>query len=303
MLRISFSGDIMLADLPGECIARGRDPLGEFAALYKTCDINIGNLECVIATGGVEEKKPWTFRAHPRCIPVLKKHFHALSVANNHSGDFGKDALVEMFELCEKAKLPLFGGGRNLRDARQPHIVEENGIRVAILGYNEFQPRRFAATDTSPGVAWSEDAHVIEDIKLARDKHKADVVIPFMHWGWEYEQENDRQQKFARTMIDAGASMVIGGHPHVTQGIEYYQDRLIVYSLGNFVFDGFDRTMRPHAFIGWMLRLTVNKQGLVAWDTVSARLDDEGVPYPDMNFAGPCGETGDRRIFFRAPVV
>jgi poly-gamma-glutamate capsule biosynthesis protein CapA/YwtB (metallophosphatase superfamily) len=74
-------------------------------------------------------------------------------------------------------------------------------------------------------------------------------------------------------MIDAGASLVVGGHPHVTQDIEYYQGKLIVYSLGNFVFDGFDL---PAARTGWLLRLTLDRDGLVSWDTVAAQIDEDG---------------------------
>ncbi len=119
-------------------------------------------------------------------------------------------------------------------------------MRIAILGYNEFKPRSFAATDTTPGIAWSVDEHVVEDIARARTEYKADIVIPYIHWGYEGEtQPNERQKTFSRKMIDAGADMIIGGHPHVTQGVEYYKGKLIVYSLGNFVFDEFTTRNTP----------------------------------------------------------
>lgn len=109
-----------------------------------------------------------------------------------------------------------------------------------MLSYNEYKPRSFEAGPDWPGIAWSEDSQVTSDIRAARAAG-TDLVIPFMHWGWERElAPTERQRQLARLMIDAGADLVVGGHPHVTQGAEYYRGKLIVYSLGNFVFDGFD---------------------------------------------------------------
>jgi poly-gamma-glutamate synthesis protein (capsule biosynthesis protein) len=164
------------------------------------------------------------------------------------------------------------------------------GLRIAVLGYNEFKPRSFEAGASHPGVAWSEDHQTIADIRRAR-KAGADVVIPFMHWGWERElHPTRRQQTLARKMIDAGADVVVGGHPHVTQGTEYYKGKLIVYSLGNFVFDGFEL---PEAKMGWILRLTVSKRGIVEWQTRNARMDEDGTPHPDATDRTPCGKRGD----------
>jgi poly-gamma-glutamate synthesis protein (capsule biosynthesis protein) len=288
-VRLVFVGDVMLDCLPGQAVARGEDPFADFAPLFRQADLVVGNLECVLATGGERVDKPWTFRAHPRCVPLLARHFHALSLANNHTGDFGKGAFVEQLDRL-RGMVGTFGGGRDLQEARAPLLLERRGVRIALLGYNEFKPRDFAAGPGTPGVAWSVDEHVLEDIRLARAVHGADVVIPFMHWGWEHEPDPcDRQRELARRMIDAGADLVIGGHPHVTQGAEYYRGRLIVYSLGNFVFDGF---REPEARRGWVLRLTVSKHGLVSWDTVVARMDDQGIPHPDRGVAAPSGVAG-----------
>src|SRR5262249_474255 len=159
------------------------------------------------------------------------------TVANNHSGDFGPWAFAEQCQHLEKAGIPYFGGGRTFIDAHKPWIIERNGIRIAMLGYCEVYLRSFQAKGNRPGVAWREQHdEVITDIKDTGDKYKGDIVIPFMHWGDENEPANDRQKTFARKMIDAGADLVVGAHPHVTQGAEYYKHHLIVYSLGNFVF-------------------------------------------------------------------
>lgn len=290
-VRLVFVGDVMLDDGPGKTIAAGGDPLAPFAAALKDADFTVGNLECPVATTGKPlDNKIYTFRARPQVLEVLKGRFDALAVANNHSGDYGPEAFMETLDLLDKAGIRHFGGGRNLAAAHAPLWVERKGLRIALLGYNEFKPRSFEAGPDWPGVAWSEDSQVVADIRAARAAG-ADLVIPVMHWGWEREpQPSERQRQLARTMIDAGADLVIGGHPHVTQGAEYYKGKLIVYSLGNFVFDGFDT---PDTRRGWLLRLTLDRAGLVEWDTLAADMDAAGTPHPVLDARTPCGRRGD----------
>jgi len=292
-VRLLMVGDIMLDDGPGQVIASGRDPFAPFASLLADGDYTIGNLECPVATTGKAlDSKIYTFRAHPRVLPVLKRHIDAVALANNHSGDYGKAAFAETLALLKQQQLPYFGGGANLREAHAPLWLEKSGLRVALLSYNEFKPRSFEAGASQPGIAWSEDAQVVADIRAARAAG-ADVVIPFMHWGWEREtQPSARQRQLARTLIDAGADAVVGGHPHVTQGAETYRGKPIIYSLGNFVFDGFER---PAEKRGWLLRLTLNKRGVHTWDTVAADMDAEGIPHP-VAVATPCGKAGDATV-------
>lgn len=284
---LAIVGDIMLADAPGKRLARGHDPFAPFAAVLDAADIRVGNLECVVATRGTPEAdKPFTFRAHPRTLDVLKRHFDALGLANNHSGDFGPAAFGEMLDLLEKKSIPYFGGGRNLAAAHRPLIIERKGLRIALLGYDEFFPRSFEADYDKPGVAWSEDEQVRLDIATARTQYHADLVIPVMHWGMEHEPlASPRQRQLARGMIDAGADAVVGGHPHVTQDFEQYRGKPIIYSLGNFVFDGFDDEDNN---TGWLLRLELDRDGVHNWRTVIAKIDRHGTPHPALKTAGHC---------------
>ena len=300
-VKLIMVGDIMVAkdEETGIQIEQGKDPFQAFAEIFKAADVSIGNLECVIAEKGVAEEKPYTFLAHPRVVPLLKQHFTGLSVANNHSCDFGKPAFVEQCERLEKARIPYFGGGRDLAAAHQPWIIERNGLKIAMLGYCEVFMKSFQAQDNEAGVAWSEnDERVLADIQSA--KKQADVVIPYMHWGWESEPANDRQKQFARKMIDAGADVIVGSHPHVTQEVEYYQGHLIVYSLGNFVFNGFESEATQ---TGWALQMTLDKQGVVKWDTLVARLDPQGAPHPELQAKSPCGKRGDPTILMQDHTV
>jgi poly-gamma-glutamate capsule biosynthesis protein CapA/YwtB (metallophosphatase superfamily) len=277
-VQLVFVGDIMLDDGPGKTIAAGGDPLAAFDGLLRAADFSIGNLECPVAASGTAlENKIYSFRADPAVMRVLRGRFHALSVANNHSGDQGRAAFLETLDHVRAAGIRPFGGGRNLREAHQPLWLEKHGVKIAILAYNEFKPRSFEAGADWPGIAWSEDSHVLADIRAARAAG-ADVVIPFMHWCWENEpQASPRQRQLARLMIDAGADAVVGGHPHVTQGTDRYRGKPIVWSLGNFVFDGF----KPGpGRIGWLLRMTVDRRGVRDWDIVEAQIDEAGTPHP-----------------------
>lgn len=269
---VVFGGDIMLAETVGERIAQGIDPFADVAAFLQTGDAAIGNLECVVATKGTAmEGKPFTFRADPRVLPVLAKHFGIVSLANNHTGDFGHEAFLEQLDLLKKQRISWFGGGRNCAEARTPHLLEIKGLRIALLAYNDYHPREFEAGPNWPGVAWAVASQIEADIQAARRIYHADLVIPFMHWGLQYVAENERQRKLAHRMIRAGADAVIGSHPHVTQAVEYFHGKLIVYSLGNFVFNGFDE---GPSRIGWLLRLRLNQQtgrNVLGYGTVSHR--------------------------------
>ena len=289
-----FAGDSVLDDAAGNLIAQGGDPYAHFAATFANADIRITNLECVIATTGGASDKMYTFRAHPRVIPVLQRHFDALALANNHSGDYGPEAFAQMLTLLDQAGLPQVGGGMNLTQAHAPLIFKRQGLRIAVLSYNEFHPRSFEAGPHLPGVAWSEDEQVVADIVAARRVHRADVVIPIMHWGWENEpRANARQRQLARRMIDSGADAVIGGHPHVTQDIDLYRGKPIVYSVGNFVMKETDNDNQRKA---WVLKLNIDRRGVQGLDTEGVQIDGDGIPSPAWQMVTPCWRRGDARI-------
>ncbi len=284
-LSLVVVGDIMLEDGPMDAMRKGQDPFAGFASLFAGADIRIGNLECVVATtGSPEDDKPNVFRVHPRALKYIKRHFDAVGLANNHSGDFGPQAFAQMLGLLKHNQIGVYGGGMNLAEAHTPWIIERKGVRVAILGYDEFQPRSFEADTDRPGVAWSEDSQVLRDIRAARSVHKADVVIPVMHWGWEDPVANDRQRQLARLMIDAGADAVIGGHPHQLQDTERYKGKPIFYSLGNFVFDGFPL---PINYLGWALRMELDKTGVQKIEAHVSHIGPTGLPKPGKVLADP----------------
>lgn len=290
-LSLVFAGDTTLDDTPGALIERGGDPLAKVAHLFQGVDIRLVNLECVVSTIGSPGDKVFTFRAHPRVLPVLRRHVDAVTLANNHSGDYGREAFADMLGLLERAGIAQTGGGRNLAEAHQPLLIERQGLRLALLSYNEFMPRSFEAGHDAPGIAWSEDEQVVDDIALARTRHRADLVLVFMHWGWENEPTaNVRQRQLARRIIDAGADAVIGGHPHVTQDIEIHRGKPVIYSVGNFVMKETDNEAQRQ---GWVLQLGLDREGVSSLRTHPVRLDLDGIPSPAPELPSPCWRRGD----------
>ena len=275
-VQVVITGDIMLGGLPEQAMRRGKDPFAGFAKVFQGADIRIGNLECVISDqGDAEPDKPNVFRVHPRAMRYVRRHFDAVGLANNHSGDYGPIAFADMLKRLKQAGVGVYGGGSDLQQAHEPWVIERKGVRIAVLGYNEFQPRSFEADHDKPGIAWSEDEQVLRDIARVRSQNRADVLIAVMHWGWEDPLANQRQRQLARLMIDAGVDAVIGGHPHLVQDTEVYQGKPVFYSLGNFVFEGFDN---PINNTGWVVKLRVNKQGVVDWSIQEAFIDAQGLP-------------------------
>jgi poly-gamma-glutamate synthesis protein (capsule biosynthesis protein) len=162
--------------------------------------------------------------------------FDIVTLANNHANGEGQTVFNDQRRLLRNRGILTCGGGDTLAEAVTPAIKTVKGTRVAILGYDNISPQGPFATATSWGLAPIDVASLPADLAAARQQ--ADLVIPYFHWGIEYTKDpTTYQQGVARAAIDAGADMVLGNHPHWTQAIERYKGKLIVYSMGNFVFD------------------------------------------------------------------
>jgi Bacterial capsule synthesis protein PGA_cap len=278
-VRILFAGDIMLDNGPGNLVANGKDPFESCASLFEGIDLSIGNLECVLGRGGEMKLKPYVYRGATDSPRFLKKYFHAVSLANNHSLDFGPDGMVEMLAVLDREKLPNFGGGLNLKQAMSPFVTEIKGHKIAIFGFNEFHAQEYAATETVAGNAPLLEPGVTEAIKNAKESLGCNVVIPFLHWGEELmPTPRPDQAKWSRSWIDAGATAIIGAHPHVPQTVETYRGAPIVYSLGNFVFDYYP--VDPLEWTGWIAILEISPAGVVNLEIKTVILDPAGCPKP-----------------------
>jgi len=274
---VVVTGDIMLARSVNTALLASHDrfPFNDTADYLRSFDLTIGNLECVVSSLGSPQPKEFTFEANPRAFERLPlAGYGVLSVANNHSGDFGKTAFMDMLGHLPAFGIMPLGGGANLVAAHQPVIRTIRTTTIGILAYCEIDPFNFAATASEPGHAWLDPTLIRADIQALRPK--VDFILVFTHWGIEYQpQETGHQQAMARLAIDAGADVVVGAHPHIIQPYELYNGKLIVYSLGNFVFDGmYEEVVRR----GSILTLTLKKNQLLAWKLVTSRIGDWGEP-------------------------
>ena len=277
-VEIVIVGDVLPHNKAQQQLLRKQSPFGDFTNDLLKADISLGNLECVISSKGQPEQKPFTFRASPKILPELKRYFTGMSIANNHSVDYGTEAFVDMLNLAGKINLPLFGGGVNIMEAHRPLVIRKNNKLIAVLGYNDFLPRYFEALHDQPGIAWLDDDIAHQVIYNVRKSIKPDLLIVMPHWGIEEEkQPTSRQRATAQKLLDFGADVVVGGHPHVTQGHEIYNGKLIVYSLGNFLFDEY--TSNPETRKSWLLRLQLDADNNLTWEIVNAYLDKDGIPW------------------------
>jgi poly-gamma-glutamate synthesis protein (capsule biosynthesis protein) len=180
-----FACDIMLDEIPGRLIRHGRDPLKAVAKQLASADFRIGNLESVVSrVGQAEPGKPFTSLAPSRVLPTLARHFDAVSVANNHTGGLWRSGLCRHARKAQISGIRAFRGGLDLAGAELPQILERNGLRIALLGYNDFMPRSFEGHTEKPRLAWANQADIRADIRAVRSEHGAHLVIPVMHWVW-----------------------------------------------------------------------------------------------------------------------
>jgi len=276
---LAFTGDVMFGRTVNSHMlataANDAYPFSYTANFLRGFDLTIGNLECVISRLGEPVPKSYNFRGDPRAYDrLLNAGFDLVSVANNHSGDYGKAAFLDEFLTLPKRSLTPIGGGQNRQQAHTPVFKTVRGTTVAFLAYDQIDPYSFAATDTTPGHAWLDEVDLRQDVGNAR--RAADFVIAFMHWGIEYYSGLIAQQRYlAQVAIDAGADLVVGAHPHVIEPYEFYKGKLIVYSLGNFVFDNmYTEVVRR----GNILTLTIQKNKLLGWKLAPTRIGDWGEP-------------------------
>lgn len=285
-------GDIMLDRSLALSAATRNDDYYAFrptADWTQTADIAVGNLETTILPerGFSPESKRYTFRAPPYAAESLRwAGYDVLSFANNHAADYGLPGLLGTLEALRGVGIGSVGAGPNLAAARAPLIVERKGIRIAFLGFVNVPPdsgipydnAKNAAGPNTPGVAWAgSTAGISEAVQVA--KNQADVVIVLLHAGTEYSRVPDAVQlSLSRAAIRAGAAAVIGAHPHILQGAEWYEGSgnrgYIAYSLGNFIFD------MPEVVRTAALCLSITAEGVQAAEWLPAVIESGGRPRP-----------------------
>lgn len=256
-LRLVAVGDIMMHQ---DVKRAAQDASGGFpdlwrdlAPLFQKADLVFGNLETPVAprTGG--PGRPFLFNAPEALVPALKRSgFHILATANNHAYDQGAKGVSETLEHLGQSGLIPLGSGTTRAQAEAPRIMERNGIRIGFLGATDSFNSKLNWSETAPWVSALEADRLVEAVRSLRPR--VDALVLSLHWGNEYQhQPSVRQRELASRLVEAGADLIIGHHPHVLQNLAWVEaggrKGAVAYSLGNFISNQ-DRTYNPDTMPG-----------------------------------------------------
>ena len=241
-ITIGLAGDTMLGRLVNDVIAqKGYSYLwGNTLPILKENDFNIVNLETTLTKSIQAVPKVFNFKSDPQNVRALiNAHIDIVSLANNHSKDFGNEGLLETISVLDNAGIKHVGAGKNIETARKPVIVSKNDITIGIIGATDNEPTWQAGPDT-PGTNYFSPDNIdslLYDITAL--KKQVDIVIVSLHWGPNMkEQPSALFKKIAHEMIDAGADIIHGHSAHIFQGIEIPENnKLILYDTGDFLDD------------------------------------------------------------------
>jgi poly-gamma-glutamate capsule biosynthesis protein CapA/YwtB (metallophosphatase superfamily) len=265
---LNAAGDIMLArDLITMMDTYGSAaPYAAVRDLLADADLTIANMEGTFTDRGTQQRKLYTFRTPPHHAHGLREAgIDIVSLGNNHTMDYGAVGMQDTRAALDAAGVLHSGAGMNEFEARSPVLTEVNGLRLAFLSYNAVTEST-PAGPSSPGEAFATDGVMRHDVAFW--KQHVDLVIVSLHAGTEYvDAPNGVQLALARAAVESGASLVLGHHAHVLQGWGWYGEGVIVYGLGNFVFD-LDaddlRTLGERPFQSIILRFELAPAGVVS---------------------------------------
>lgn len=238
-----FSGDILLSSY----VLNNYDNNGmsgmiseELSAEMQKADITMANQEFPFSARGTQaQDKQFTFRVDPSYVKILQgMGIDIVTLANNHALDYGTEALSDTFQTLDGAGIAYVGAGDSKERAARAYVTEMGGRIFGFLAASRVIPEvGWNIDNRQPGLLCTYDsAALCQAIRKA--KETCDYVAVYVHWGIERENmPQDYQRQLGKAYIDAGADIVIGSHPHVLQGIEYYNGKPIVYSLGNYIFN------------------------------------------------------------------
>jgi gamma-polyglutamate biosynthesis protein CapA len=273
-ISVTAVGDIMMGDHPsrighgvGSSIKiRGSEYIfRSVLPIFKNSDIVFGNLEAVLSNKGLDPKSIASvqLRATPEAINGIKfAGFNVLSIANNHSLDHGRDAFEESANLISDNGISCVGFNHG-KFVIKPEIFNKNGVSITFIAFCCIEGRSYKVNPD-----W--DVELISVVK--NSALMSDFVIVSLHWGSEYvTRPSPSQIKLARQIIENGAHLILGHHPHIVQGLEVYQGKLICYSLGNFVFDYWQPRFRE----SYILQCKLSAQKVESYTVVPTMTADD----------------------------
>jgi poly-gamma-glutamate capsule biosynthesis protein CapA/YwtB (metallophosphatase superfamily) len=292
---MTLVGDIMLGrGVAAANPANAGRTLEPYAPTLRSADLAVGNLESTLSTDGRPRQGTDSFAAAPAVLTALERAgVDLLTLANNHSGDYGPRALRQTLDEVDHSQIKHVGAGRDAAEAWAPVVLSRNGLTFGFLAFNAIgeTPR---ATRDSPGAAeirMRPRLGPLNHADLARMTTavrglagRVDVVVVLPHWGDQYTHiAVPDQRRVGRALVDAGADLVVGSHPHWVQGMASRGRSVVAYSLGNFVFD----MGHPHQTMeGIALDVTFWDGRLMAATPQPYVLDDRFAPHPAAGLRG-----------------
>lgn len=283
---LAAAGGIIFGRGVQERVEKYGDPARPFAKvrdLTRAADLAIATLEAPLSGS---DNRPCTgclvFVGNERYVAgIVDAGFDALSLAANHIGDAGPQGVLDSIRVARAAGVVPFGAGPDAASARRAAVVDVAGLRVALVGYDDVPPASYAATESRAGhnhLVHDDPTYAAVRADVSAARAIADVVIVVPHWGIEYE---DRPRPWiveaAHAMLDAGATAVLGDHPHWVQAVEAYPGAYVAFSMGNFVFD---QMWSKETRQGSIHRLFFDGPRLVSVRIVPTLLEDFHQPRP-----------------------
>lgn len=285
-ITLTFVGDIMMDRGVRNSVVKNMD--GDYNALFanagyfKEADIAFANLEGT-ATDEISTRtgSRFSFRMDPASVTALKRAgVDIVSFANNHVGDYSTKGFLGTIDTLKVNNLLYVGAGENHTDVTTPKIIDVRGVKVGFLAATDVGPTWLAATTTKPGILLVTDPNFLAIVTAA--KAQVDVLIVSFHWGNEYSPATEGQERIAHAVVDAGADIIVGHHPHVMEKVEEYNGKLIYYSLGNFIFDQY---FSEHTMRGMVATVSIDPQTKAITHTeYVSPLSRQFVPQPLIPF-------------------
>lgn len=242
---IAIVGDVMFARNMPSVLSLDSSPFAGVSNVTSNVDLLIVNFENAATTSTSAVKGDVPLKCSPEYVPLAKANNNTIAtLANNHVCDYGIDGMRDTIKYIAEAGMTPMGAGENESEAHQSVTKDVNGRNITVLNYmdsNNFKEYSYEvlpyANGSAPGYSAYDSEDAQKQIAEARE-NGSDFIIVSMHFGNEYSRSpNEDQEKIAHELIDYGADVVIGAHPHVTQGVEMYKGKPICYSMGNFIFD------------------------------------------------------------------
>lgn len=285
LIRMDFVGDVALARnvmTLGESAGYGTI-FDNMTGFWGEADLVFANLESAVLKEDVSayeeaEKALHLYASYEGLASALDAGINVLGCANNHAFDYGEKACLELVDYLDSEQIVYSGIGRNQSEAASYEIIECNGLKIAFLSVTEVYYNYSAATESQGGILTTK-TYSSYNYLVYQASQEADITIVYIHWGEENEvSANEVQESIGHRLIDAGADIVIGSHPHVLQEVELYKNGIIFYSLGNFIFDQGNTYARDSV----MAEYTMGENG-GAFRLYPVRIND-GIPTVTTNW-------------------